>query len=510
MSVDHLMTGFVTALSPVNFLWMFAGLLVGIFMAAVPGIGAELGIVLAIPLTYNSPPEAVFLMMSAMYVGGMMGGAIASILLKIPGHPSAAATTLDGYPMAQQGKAGKALGMAVFSSSTGGLLSSLAMVVVTVPLVKVAVSFGPAEYFALAVLGLTVIASVAGKSLSKALIVTGIGLFLPTVGLDRITGAERFTFGIGPLMDGFHFAPILIGVFAVAEVFNKTGRKIEMIIADRRARASLPSLSEIREVGPTIIRSTVIGTVIGILPAVGGTVASFLGYSEAVRFSKNREKFGKGCLEGVAAPEAANNAAAPGSMVPTLALGIPGSGVTAIILGAFLLHGLEPGPLLFQKNPNLVATIFAGIILVNFLMLISGCWVSTLFSRVLDIPYEILAPIILVLSMVGAYTVRNNIMDVWITLIFGVVGYFMFRYEYPVVPLILALILGPMAELNFRRGLIVAHGSVFDMLTRPITAVLLAVAVMALVIPAFRSIRKSFSGRQGPAREFKQINPKGE
>ncbi len=486
MHWEQLLLGFMTLLDPVNLIWLLFGLFAGILLAAIPGIGAELGIVLLIPITFASPPEAVFLMITAMYCGGMFGGAISSILLRIPGHPSAAATAIDGYALAQKGEAGKALGMAVLSSSVGGLFGVFALIFLSTQLAAVAVRFTSAEFFALAVLGLTLVASVSGKSMGKALLAVCIGLLIPITGIDPITGSTRMTFGFSRLIDGFHFAPVLIGVFAIAEVFRKSAQKVDVQIIQKKVKAVWPDLKEINEVKYTILRSSVIGTIIGILPAVGGTIASFISY-------------------GVAAPEAANNAAAGGSLVPLLALGIPGSAVTAIILGAFILHGLQPGPMLFVEQSQFVYTIFAGLLFANITMLLLGRFTSNIFARVIDIPYSILMPFILILSVIGSYSIRNSFSDVWIMFVFGIVGYVMVRYEFPVMPLVLGVILGPIAEISFRRALIISHGSVIGLLTRPITMTLLIIAILSIVIPIIRSLIKRRKETQASDQNTREI-----
>ncbi|MBS4022455.1 MAG: tripartite tricarboxylate transporter permease [Dethiobacter sp.] len=483
MSFDLLIHGFLTVIQPINFLWMAGGLLGGIFLGAVPGIGPGLGIILLTPLTFYSPPEAVFVMMIAMYCGGMCGGAISSILLRIPGHPSAAPTVFDGYPLAMKGQAGKAIGTSLFASGLGGIFGSLVLILVSTKLATVATKFTPAEYFALAVVGLTVIASVSGKSLGKGLVAAAIGLLIPTVGVDRITGVARFTFGFYSLYEGFHFGPVLVGIFAISEVIRRSGGFTSVEIVAKKIKATFPSWLEFKELWGCILRSSIIGTFIGILPAVGGTTAGFISYGEAVRWSKNPEKFGTGALEGIAAPEAANNAAAPGALVPLLALGIPGSGYTALILAAFMLHGLRPGPLLFVEQPKLVYTIFVGVLFANLLILLLGPWLANIFARVIDIPYSILMPFIIIFSIVGAYAIRKSHFDLWVMFIFGIVGYIMNHYDYPLMPLVLGVVLGDMAEMSLRRALLITGGSFWAVISRPITAGLLIAAVIALILP---------------------------
>jgi putative tricarboxylic transport membrane protein len=483
-------------LDPINLLWLFGGLISGIMLGAVPGIGPGLAIILLIPITFHAPLEGVFIMMAAIYCAGTYAGAISSILLRIPGDVSSAVTALDGYPLALKGQAGKAIGVALFASGIGGILGSLAMLFLSGYIAAVAINFTAAEYFALTVLALTSITSVAGKSISKGLVAALIGLLIPVVGFDQITGVQRFVFSDN-LRQGFHFGPVLVGAFAFSEVFRRSSSNVKVEVIQERVKTIFPNFQEIKGIWKSILRSSVIGTFIGALPAVGPTTAGVIGYSEAVRWSKNPDQFGKGSLEGVAAPEAATNAAAPASLIPLFALGLPGSIITALMFAAFLLHGLRPGPLLFVDHPQMVYTILIGVLITNILILAIGGPLSSLFSRIINIPYNFMIPFILVLAMIGAYSMRGATLDLWTVLGFGILGYFMSRYQFPIMPMVLGVVLGNLAEINLRRALLITGGDVVAVVSRPITATILSVSILALIVPAVLGhIRKKNMSKQ--------------
>jgi putative tricarboxylic transport membrane protein len=365
----------------------------------------------------------------------------------------------------------------------------------------VALEFGPSEYFALAVLGLSVVSSLGTKNELKALISALMGLFVATVGIDKISGFNRFTFGTTTLLSGVNFIPAIIGLFAVAEVLNRVREMKEMGGIRARARAKLPSLELIKRLKGLLLRSSLIGTFIGILPGIGATTGAFVGLSEAVRWSKHPEKFGTGIPEGVAAPEAANNAACSGAMVPLLTLGIPGSAGTAIMLGAFLIHGLKPGPLLFMQQPTLVYTIFVGMFLANLSIIILAKVFIRYFSKVIELPYNILGPGILIFCVVGSFAIRNNFGDIWIMLIFAVIGFFMEKYGYPLAPIILGIVLGPIAEENLRQAMIISGNNPMVLIGSPLSAALIILSVLSLFSSQLRKAwarRRSSSGEISP------------
>ena len=484
--MDLFLIGLKTSLQPYYLLMAFVGAFLGVAFGAIPGINAILGVALLIPMTLSLDPIAAFILLGAVYTGGAVGGAFPAILFKIPGAPEAAATTFDGYPLAQKGQASKAIGMALFASTTGGMFGVLVLSFLSPQLAKIALSFSAQEYFAFAFLGLTIIVAL-GDSILKAIISGLLGLLLATVGIDKLTTAERFTFGLKPVMGGFEFVSLIIGVFAVSEVLERIQSQDQgALITKEKVSTQLPNLREVLECKWTLLRSYVIGTIIGILPGVGATTASFFGYSEAVRFSKHPEKFGTGILEGVAACESADNAAVGGALVPLLTLGIPGSATTAVMVGGLLIHGIIPGPLLFVEQTKFVYTFFSGMFIAQIMMLICGMIGVRFFVKILNWPYSVLGPIILVLCVVGGFAMRNNPFDMWMVLVFGIIGYFLNRYKYPFAPLIVGLVLGDLVETSFRRTLMLQDYQFLPIFSRPIAASILIFAVLSLFYPLFR------------------------
>lgn len=501
--MDLFWLGLKTAVQPYYLLMAFVGAFLGVAFGAIPGVNAIVGVALLVPMTLTLDPIAAFILLGAVYTAGAVGGAFPAILFKIPGAPEAAATTFDGYPLAQKGQAGKAIGMALFASTTGGMFGVLALSFLSPQLAKIALSFSAQEYFAFALLGLSIIMAI-GKSILKALISGLFGLLLSTVGIDKMTIAERFTFGAKPILGGFEFVSIIIGVFAIGEVLERIQLKaIGEFTTKEKVSGKLPSLKEVLECKWTLLRSYILGTIIGILPGVGATTASFFGYSEAVRFSKHPEKFGTGILEGVAACESADNAAVGGALVPLLTLGIPGSATTAVMVGGLLIHGMIPGPLLFVDQAKFVYTFFAGMFIAQITMLIAGLIGVRVFVKILNLPYSVIGPCIVVLSVIGAYSMRNNYFDMWVMLGGGVVGYFMNRYEYPLPPLVIGLVLGDLVETSFRRTLILQDYQFLPIFQRPLSGVILILVMLALFYPLFRKyyekrIREKKVGRHVP------------
>ncbi|MBB6218571.1 putative tricarboxylic transport membrane protein [Anaerosolibacter carboniphilus] len=488
MDFGLLLEGIQQILQPNNFLITFFGAAMGILFGALPGINASMGVALLLPLTYGMTPVTALSMLLGIYCGAIYGGSITAVLINTPGTTAAACTTFDGHQLAQQGKAGKALGMATIASYIGGTLSVIILIVLAPVLAKVALRFGPPEYFALAVFGLSIITSLAGDSLIKGIIAGVFGLMLGTVGIDMMNGTPRYTFGQVNLLDGVSFIPVLIGLFAVSQVLINAESPNSLSMKDAKILGLLPSLSELRSVVGTILRSSVIGSFVGILPGAGATISSFICYNEAKRWSKKPEEFGNGSLEGIAAPEAGNNAATGGAMVPLLSLGIPGSETTAVLLGAFMIQGISPGPLLFKDHIDVVYGIFAGLLLANLAFLVLGLFGVKIFVKVLQIPYRILMPLIISLAFVGSYSVKNNLFNVGVMLLFGVLGYFMRKLKFPIAPVVLALVLGPMAEASLRRALIMSGGSWSIFVERPITLILLGITLISLFFPIIRDM----------------------
>lgn len=458
--MSSFIAGYYQVLSIQTFPFLFLGVAGGIIVGALPGLTASVGIILLLPLTYQLDPSTAMVMLCGMFCGAIYGGSISAILVSTPGTPSAAATVLDGYPLAQKGQAGKALGVATIASTGGGIISTLCLIFVSPQLAKFALKFGPEEYFALMVFGLTIIGSVSGKSLTKGIIAGLFGLLIATIGLDPVTGYARFSFNIPNLMSGFPLLPVLIGLFAISEIFvqlENISRKSFRAI-DHKIGRILPSFQDIKKLSPIIILSSLLGTIIGVIPGTGGAIASFLAYNEAKRWSKNPESFGTGNLEGVAAPEAANNGTTGGAMVPLLTLGIPGDVVTAVMLGALMLIGIRPGPLMFKEHPEVINAIFAGMMMANVLMLILGLISIRFAPYVLKVPNSILFPVIFALCFLGSFSLNNSIYDMAVALVFGVLGYFMRKNGFPAVPIVLGIILGPIAEDELGHALLLSKG----------------------------------------------------
>jgi putative tricarboxylic transport membrane protein len=478
---------------------LILGVAVGISIGALPGLTATMGVALILPMTFGMDPVVGILLLVGVYFGAIYGGSIAAILLNTPGTPSSAATALDGYPLAKKGQALKALTVSTVSSAIGGVLSVVILILVAPKLAQFALKFSAPESFALAIFGLSIISGIAGKYPIKGFIMGFLGLLIASIGMDPVGGFPRFNFGSTNLMGGVNFIVIMIGLFAASEAFQtiedsfKSGEVLKI-----KDKANL-KWSEFKSLIVTILRSTGIGTFIGMIPGAGGDISCFVAYGEAKRFAKKDEKFGEGELKGVAASEAANNATTGGAMIPLLTLGIPGDAVTAVMLGALMVQGLQPGPLLFVENATLVYTLFIGMILANLLILIIGLPAIRLFVKVLSIPKIYIAAIILILCVVGSFALGNNMFDVWVMLIAGLIGYFLKKHDYPPSPLILALILGPMMESNLRRSLVLADGDWTVFVTRPISAILIALAVLTLFNPL---LQKYISKRKNDIAEI--------
>ena len=444
-------TGLVNTFDPLNFSMILVGLVIGILAGALPGITMLNAIVLVLPFTYLMGIVPSLLLMTSVYCGGVFGGSITGILFNIPGDPMNVPTTWEGYQLNKKGFVSKALGMAIMCSAIGGFLSAMIMTFVSPPFAKVALSFSSCEYFSVVFLGLVSVVVIGTRSIGAALISVFIGMFLGTVGMDEIYGAVRFTFGSRIMETGINFTTVLIGLFAIGEVLDQLSvkNKGEGEIIRTRPKTTLPRLAEIWELRNTILRGLGIGTVIGAIPGTGATVASFVSYGVEKQVSKTPEKFGTGVWEGLAASETSINASTGGAMIPLLTLGIPGSGATAVMMGAFLLHGIQPGPLLFSKSPEAVYTIFVGMLVCNLIMILAGLVTAKFFSELMRVPENILSAFIITFCFLGAFALRNDMADVWFMAIFGIVGYFMRRYDLPIPPMILGIILGPLSERYF-------------------------------------------------------------
>jgi putative tricarboxylic transport membrane protein len=489
--MDLLLEGLVNVLHFKVIFILFLSVAVGIIIGALPGLTATMGVALLLPVTFGMEPVTGILLLVGVYFGAIYGGSITAILLRTPGTPSSAATALDGYPMTLKGQAHKALTISTLSSTIGGVLSVVVLILVAPQLAEFALKFSAPETFALALFGLAIISSISGNSVLKGLIAGFVGLLIATIGIDPIGGFPRFTMGSTNLMGGVSYIPVLIGLFAASEAF----RSVEDIFKTGLVFNTIDKVklkwTEFKSLIMVILRSTGIGTFIGMIPGAGGDIASFLSYNEAKRFSKKPQEFGNGNPEGVAASEAANNACTGGAMIPLLTIGIPGDAVTAVMLGALMVQGLQPGPLLFTNHGGIVYTLFIGMLLANLLLLFYGMLGIGIFTKILTIPKVVLTPVILMLCIVGSYALGNNLFDVWVMLISGIIGYFMYRYDFPVSPVILALILGPMLEANLRRSLVLSDGSISILFTRPISLTLIILAVITLFYPLIIKLFKS-------------------
>ena len=462
------------------------GIIIGIFVGVMPGLSASTGVALMVPFTYGMHPLIALILLAAVYTASAYGGCITAIAINTPGTPAAVALSFDGYALTKRGEPGRALGTAVVANCTGGIIGTFVLVLFSVPLAKAALAFGPPEYFALAIFGLTIVVSMEQKNMLKGAVSTVLGLLLMTIGLDPISGYMRFTFGIPELTDGVAFIPALIGLFAVGEVLLNI-EKFEPVQSGLQTFSSkMPGRTELLSLKRAILQSSLLGTIIGVVPGAGATIAAFIAYNETRRTSKNPDDFGKGSLEGVAAPAAAAGGSVGGALVPLLTLGIPGSAATAVLVGALMLHGVTPGPELFVgKNSYLVYGLFASLVLGNAILLVLGILGNRLWVKIIAAPKALLFPVILVIAFIGSYGVANSMFDVVICLVFGILGWILRRYGFPTAPLVLALILGYMAESNFRRALIMGDASIF--LTRPVSATMLVLAVLSFSMPFLRA-----------------------
>lgn len=490
MSFFYLLDAFQTIFSDLSsLLYILIGVTAGIMVGCLPGLTATMGCALLIPFTFSLPPVQGLLMLMGIFTGGIYGGSISAILIRTPGTPAAAATLLDGHPLSMRGEAGKAIGVGTIASFVGGTIGALIMAFLAPQIAKFGLLFGPAEFFALAIFGLSMIISISGDSLLKGAIAALVGLLLTTIGFDPLSGMPRFTFNNENLLGGITFIPALIGLFGFAQVFRNIERMEIVPQVKSKVGQILPTFKEVRPLLPTMAKSGGMGAVTGSVPGLGCDIAAFIAYGEAKRTSKAPEKFGEGSLEGIAAPEAANNGATGGAMIPMLTLGVPGDAVTAVLLGALTIHGFQPGPLLFRDHLEVVYPIFAGMILCQVALLLIGLSGARLFAKLINIDTRILTPIIFLLCIVGSYSMRFSFFDVGLALGIGVIAYFMGKANFPVSPILLALILGPMAEQNMRRALMFSQDDPSIFLTRPISAAFLILAVL-MVYTGYRRYRK--------------------
>ena len=477
-SFHHLLQGFAVILTPQNLYYCVIGSLVGTLVGVLPGIGPLAALSLLLPVTFNLPAVSSVVMLAAIFYGAMYGGSTTSILVNIPGEAASVVTCLDGYQMAKQGRAGPALGMAAIGSFIAGTLSTIGLNVASPMLVVVALKFGPPEYCALMTLGFIVTMYMIGGSMLKALLMIAAGLFTATVGMDVVNGTERFTFGKVNMSGGFDLVAVIMGMFGVSEILSNMEQIVRGEVVKGKIRGLLPGLRDWIDSAFPILRGSALGFGLGILPGGGPVTASFVSYAVERKLSRHPEKFGTGVIEGVAGPEAANNAAVAGAMIPMLSLGIPSNAVTALLLGALIIHGVQPGPMLMTQHPEIFWGVIASMYLGNVILLILNLPLIGLWVQFLRIPYHVLFPLILLLCVVGTYAANENVFDVWIMIGFGVLGFVLTKLEYELAPFILALVLGPLFEQSLRQSLIMSSDSPLIFFTRPISAGLLALTLV--------------------------------
>lgn len=500
--IQLLLGGFATAFEPINLALVIAGCAVGLFIGAMPGLGSVNGVAILLPVTFIVPPTSAIIFLAAIYYGAMYGGAVSSIMLGIPGASTAVATTFDGRPMAQQGNADKALVAAAVASFGGGTISVILFTAFAPPLAKVALIFGSPEEFALMMLAFGTFIGLGGDDIPKTLFSIFIGLVMSTVGLDIMSGAPRLIFGDIPgFFHGINFLVLAIGIYGIGEILwtiETSKGTVAVAAATVNLKRIWAALVEIKKSFKTMVMGSLIGYFVGLLPAAGATPGSIMAYGMAKTLSKNPESYGKGNIDGVVAPESANNAASTGSMLPMLTLGIPGSPTTAILLGGMVIWGLEPGPRLFIEQSDFVWGLIASLYVANLFALILNVAFLPLFIWVLKLRFTILAPVIFVLCVVGGFAPTQSMHDVWLMLLFGVVGYLMRKLDYPMAPMVLAIVLGPLAEASMRQSLMISGGSASIFFERPIAGTIMGIAILLFAMPLVKEIRRQF---KGPAKE---------
>ncbi len=493
--LNTLISGLQIVLTPSTFILIFLGTVVGVIFGAMPGVSASMAVALALPFAYPMNGVVAIAFLCSVYCASITGGGITAILFKIPGTPSSAPTTFDGYPMAQRGEAGKALGFSLVASAVGGLIAAFCMAIVSKPLAAVALKFGPGELFAVAFLGLSVLTCLDNGNLIKTILSGLLGLFLATIGMDPQTGVARFTWGSNTLLSGVEMIPVMIGLFAVTEVLKQTAKRDKKddkgsgMDGQMDYKTTIPSVKEFFAVKWVMLRSSVLGTIVGILPGAGATIASFLSYTVEKKISKHADQFGTGIADGIVASEAANNAATGGAMVPLLALGIPGGNAAAIMMSALVLKGVQMGPLLVQNQPDYLSSVFGSMLITNIIMVFVSLAIAKVFAKILAIPYSILGPVIVMLATIGSYALKNNTGDVVLMMFAGIVGYLFVKLGYSAAALVLGLVLGIMCEENLRRAYQIGAGSWNEAIfTKPIAMVLLLVCAAMLLFPVVKPL----------------------
>ena len=498
--LQQLGLGFLHLLTPANATSLVVGLVVGMLVAVLPGLTLVMGVVLALPFTYGMGVTSSIVLLTAMYLSGTYGGAFTSVLFRIPGEPLDVPLLWDGYPMARRGEPARALGWTLLAALVGGLITAVSAVALAIPFAKFALRFDAPEYFAIVLFGLSGVVALSGNSMVKGLISLSIGLLLATVGVDETYGADRFTFGIPILKDGIEYLVVMVGAYGLGEVLARMeqGFSTPPMESGKKVETRLPPWREVRQMKATIGRSSIIGVLCGIVPGAGATVGSFVAYGVEAQYGKNRAKLGTGIPEGIVAPQLASTATVGGHMVPLLALGIPGSGATAVILGAFLLHGVQPGPQIFQTSGDMVYTIFASMFAAVIGMCLLGYFAIRPLIWVLKLPEAVTSAFVALFCFVGAYSERNSVTDLWMIVVFGVVGYLFERYRFPIAPMVLGCILGPVAENSFMTSMIAYQNDATIFFTRPISGVVMTMTVIALAWPTLRYLRGLLRAKRLP------------
>jgi putative tricarboxylic transport membrane protein len=494
--LQSMIYGFQVALQPINLTYCFFGVLIGTLVGVLPGLGPAAAIALLLPTTFKITPVSATIMLAGIYYGAMYGGSTTSILVNIPGEAASVVTCLDGHQMALKGRAGPALGIAAFGSFIAGTFAVIALTFVGPFLSNMALAFGPPEFFSLMIVGITVLTYLSSGSMIKALIMAGVGLVLSGVGMDTISGKYRFTFHIQSLLDGVGVVPVAMGLFGISEVLLNLETEIKREILTTKVKNLFPTLRDWADSAGSIVRGSILGFFLGIIPGGGAVVASFASYAIEKKASKHPEGFGKGAIQGVAGPESANNSAAGGSFIPLLTLGIPANPVMAILLGALMIHGLQPGPLLMKNAPDLFWGTIVSMYIGNGMLLVLNLPLIPMWVKVLKVPYYLLYPLILLFCLIGAYSLDNTVADIIIMLIFGILGFLMRKLRYDGAPMILALVLGQKLETSFRRSLIMSQGDFSIFITRPISLGFLIIAVLLLIVPIITQ-RKRLSTLEG-------------
>ncbi|BAB05728.1 tripartite tricarboxylate transporter permease [Halalkalibacterium halodurans] len=484
--MEHFFYGLTQVFEWQNLLYMLLGVIAGIVVGGLPGLSVTIALALMLPFTFGMPASTAMLLMLGVYCAGTYGGSIGAILLKTPGTPASAATAADGFALSQQGKAGRALNISLYASVIGGLVSGLVLLFVSPQIASFALKFGPPEYFMLALFGLTIVAGVSGQSLIKGLITACFGMLIATIGLDPMTGSPRFTFEQTFLQSGIPLIPALIGLFAISEIMNQSAKRREKIstaVNFQHERFGWKHMFPFRK---TIIKSSFIGVIIGAIPGTGGSIASFLSVNEAQRVSKKPKEFGNGSEESVAAAEAGNNGTTGATLIPMMTLGVPGDVITAVLLSALLIQGLQPGPQLFQSHGDLVYTVMVGFIVVNIIMFIVGKLAIRWFAKVTILPSSVLFPVVLMFCLIGSYAYNYSFHSVWIAIVFGLIGYMLPKFGFPVIPILIGMILGPMAERSLRQALVLSEGSLFIFIERPLALTFLILIILSIFLPMLR------------------------